>query len=104
MAEDHARERVADPAPAGRSAKSEQPDKRPTDRRPSNIVTLAVAIIGVLTGVAGLTLSLVTRQEERAVSLSGHATITSVDTDDGFYVVRLSVANGGLRGLVIRDA
>jgi hypothetical protein len=66
--------------------------------------TLAIAVVGALTGIAGLVLGLEAREEERQISLSGHATVTTHDTNHGLHIIRLSLANAGLRGVVVQDA
>jgi hypothetical protein len=67
-------------------------------------VTLIIAVVGAVTGIAGLVLGLEARREERAISLSGHASVTTSDSNHGLQIVRLSIANGGIRGVVIQDA
>jgi hypothetical protein len=68
------------------------------------VVTLIIAVVGAVTGILGLVLGLESRQEERAISLSGHATVTTPDSNHGLQIIRLSVANAGIRGVVLRDA
>ncbi len=88
--------RTARHTPPSTQAKREHPGWR--------VGTLVIAILGAMTGIAGLVLGLARQAEERAISLSGHATVTTQDSSHGLHVIRLSLANAGVRGIVIQDA
>jgi hypothetical protein len=66
--------------------------------------TALIALIGAITGILGLVLALSQRQEETSISLATQASLSTRDEFDFLYVLRLTIANGGIRGLVLRDA
>jgi hypothetical protein len=68
------------------------------------LITLAIAMIGAVTGVLSLVLGAEDRTEQRRVEVVVRAAANQRDfTNEGFGL-RVSVVNSGLRGVAITDA
>src|SRR5687767_5106388 len=74
-----------------------------SNERSFAVPTLVVAIIGAVTGIVGLALGVFGCWEERKIDLTVRATVDGYAGADPMQV-RVAIANGGVRGVVIESA